>query len=104
MSEVLYRVPCPSCGSDAEIRQITGKCCRLDLKCSHCGVLNYQTAQGQVLLAGKIPGKGLSRIPGNIPGYTGKMSPSKTSKTDEKQEPENIPVKTEKKASKWVPF
>ena len=57
MSEVLHRVPCPSCGHEAEIRQIIGKFHRLDLKCSHCGVLNYQTAKGQAFLAGKIPAK-----------------------------------------------
>ena len=58
MSEVLHSVPCPSCGSEAQIRQRAGKNkARLDLKCSHCGVLNYQTAQGQAFLAGKIPAK-----------------------------------------------
>ena len=57
MSEVLAIVRCPSCGHEAEIRQITGKFCRLDLKCSHCGVLNYQTAKGQAYLTGLIPGK-----------------------------------------------
>ena len=56
MSEVLAIVRCPSCSSEAEIRQRAGKNAgRLDLKCSHCGVLNYQTAQGQAFLAGKIP-------------------------------------------------
>ena len=56
MSKVVCIVACPSCGHEAEIRQRAGKNAgRLDLKCSHCGVLNYQTAKGQAFLAGKIP-------------------------------------------------
>ncbi|MGD8172624.1 hypothetical protein ACQEXU_13250 [Vibrio sp. TRT 21S02] len=50
MAKTLISVPCPACGSDAEIRSRGGARSALDLKCPDCGVLSFQTRAGQARL------------------------------------------------------
>ncbi len=50
MAKTLVSVPCPACGTSAEIRSRGGARSALDLKCPDCGVLSFQTRQGQARL------------------------------------------------------
>ncbi|GAL24989.1 hypothetical protein JCM19239_5816 [Vibrio variabilis] len=78
MPNVIKTVLCPTCQSQAYVRQRKGKYKQLDLQCPQCGVLNYQTTQGQAFLTGlpdiEKPAAQESAKPDSCPEYTGKSS------------------------------
>ncbi|WP_234494847.1 hypothetical protein [Vibrio maritimus] len=79
MTQIIKTVHCPTCGEYADVRQRKGKYKQLDLKCPTCGVLNYQTRQGQAALTSlpevkkpePKPESGSEDKPENKPEYTG---------------------------------
>ncbi|MDE1352160.1 hypothetical protein L9W80_18660 [Vibrio aestuarianus] len=78
MPDILKTVHCPTCKSEAHVRQRRGKYKQLDLKCPQCGVLNYQTHHGQALLSGLPeiikPDSRQDVKPDNKPEYSGKTT------------------------------
>lgn len=50
MAKSICSVPCPVCNENAEIRSRGGARSALDLNCTSCGVLSFQTRAGQARL------------------------------------------------------
>lgn len=87
MAKSLVCVPCPACGTESEIRSRGGARSALDLKCPDCGVLSFQTRQGQARLKKLVDDaqKAPEELPENKGSHGLESSGTRTGEAPEKK-------------------